>query len=479
MQKRGKYLGLKSQDEMFRSLTGNPLILNELPAEDIKDRETINDLVTTTYGSDVTSLDATPRCKCGALNDAFLLGHLCVQCNTRVDHDYTRDLEPSVWISAPDGIEGLFTPIAFELFSRRLRSKSWNGLEWLCNTNYKKPDSTNNKALEILRIIDRLGMQRGLNETIRDYDKLVELCCQLSSKAVSAKYAEDFEEILLANKDKLLTRYLPMPSKVAFVLEKTALGDWTDKPFRHAMEAIRTVNNLEHEQGDLKRIGNRLTAVMTHLNAYYNEVLGDPLCKKEGWFRQTVYGTRMNFTLRSVITSRSDTHHYEEIQIPYTQACVLFKVHLLNRLINLHGFNYRDAYEYIEANQIKVDKFLWDEIMALIQSTPNGEGFWVTITRYPTLSRGSTQAGRITGLTDSAVTMSVLIIKAPNADFDGDNISSALYMCEQDRKAIEYLRPHYSIHRYSSPWRLNKHISFPDNTVGVLSNWIMDEDINY
>lgn len=416
MSSKGIYLSLAQPDELFENLTYPPIILNQLPAKAIEDRAAIDALVTTTYGSEVTSLDAPPSCRCNRLNGSDKLGDLCPQCGSRVEKDFTREIEPSVWIAAPDDIDGLFTPIAFEIFSRRLTSKSWNGLEYLCNTNYKKPDMSNTRGLEIVRRIEKLNMQRGLNETMRNFDLLIELFISLVSTYGNPQLADDTLRFIAENRDKLICRYIPLPSKIAFVLEKTSLGDWTDKPFRHAMECVRIVSNLDREQGDVKRIGNRLTSMMSSLNAYYGEAFGDPFCRKEGWLRQAVYGSRLNFSWRSVITSRTDTHHYEEIQIPYSQACVMFKVHLLNRLIKRHKMSFKKAFGYIEAHSAKRDEFLWNEIMALIKATPGGRGFWSTFTRYPTLSRGSTQALRIVGLTEGASTLSVLAVKTANAD---------------------------------------------------------------
>ena len=49
-------------------------------------------------------------------------------------------------------------------------------------------------------------------------------------------------------------------------------------------------------------------------------------------------------------------------------------------------------------------------------------------------------------------------------------------LCKEDADAIETLRPHYGIHNHSKPGKLNKNIGMPDVSIGVLSNWIWEED---
>ena len=57
------------------------------------------------------------------------------------------------------------------------------------------------------------------------------------------------------------------------------------------------------------------------------------------------------------------------------------------------------------------------------------------------------------------------------------NLTMLLDKKIQDRAA--YLRPHYGIHSLSSLATFNNSVCLPDVTIGVLSNFINNEEIYY
>ena len=464
-------------DKAFYDLKERPVILNHLPAETIKDREAIDSLVYTEYTKDVNSLDGAPTCSCGTTNTQ--LGDLCPFCNTRVEYQHMRTIQPSVWIESPECVETLFTPFAWESFHSALSAGKWSGLDYYTNTMYRKPDPSHSKALDIVRRGEKFGLERGYNNIVRNYDTLVEFAAHLihlKGGNNSRIKAERFQRLFMEYKHLFLCHHLPLPSKIAFVLDKSSLSDWTDGAFKHAMECVRTISGLEREATDERRIANRISAMQTSLMELNKETTGESFGRKPGWLRQTTFGSRINHSWRTVITSKAGVHHYEEIDIPYSQACVIFKVHLMNRLVHLHAMSLRQAHEYIESHTAEIDPFLMGELRALIKSTPKAEGYWATFTRYPTLSRGSTQAFRIVDFSERGSRLSPMTIKQQNADFDGDNQSGGLCNSLKDAKAIETLRPHYGIHDYSKPFSINNAMVLPDVTVGVISNWVEKED---
>jgi len=470
-----KTLSLVNPDRLFQALPFKPVILNDFDLSTKLNQETLENLILTTYGKDEVTLNSVPTCGCGYLANSTFVGMTCPKCNQTVDYDYTRPIESNLWIRAPEGIHGMFTPIVWEMLSSALTVKqqgSWSGIEYLCNTNYRAPEPTNSQAIRLKNQIDDMGLRRGLNETIEDFDRVIDLIDKrLRGRNTHKEYITFFHRY----RNELTCKYLPIPNKIAFVIEKTAMGDYSDSSLRHAREAIFKVIELRDES-DLRRIGNKLTQVSVNLADYYTHILKEILASKSGWFRSSIYGSRVAFSFRTTITSRTDRHHYEELTIPYSEGCVLFRVHLINRLMNKHGYSEKDAYDYIIKHSAKIDSFLWDELHQLVKETPNGEGFWVTFTRYPTLAYGSTQLFRITGFSRNSSEISVLAIAAPNADFDGDQMSGCLIPSGVEREMVENLRPHYGIHNPASPGKLNKNIQLPDATVGTIHNWIEEED---
>jgi len=49
-------------------------------------------------------------------------------------------------------------------------------------------------------------------------------------------------------------------------------------------------------------------------------------------------------------------------------------------------------------------------------------------------------------------------------------------LSKQQHDAFEYYRPHYGIHSYTDPGEFNGASSLPEVDVGVLANWLEEED---
>lgn len=400
-----------SPDKDFMNLKTDPILLTSLPAETMADRAAIQELIVTNYGKDADTLDTVASCGCGETSGNHRVGDTCLACNGKVREQHTLSSESLVWIECPEVAGQFFTPLAWEMFSSALtpnpKKSDWNGLAYICKLNYKPAPPENERAVKLQRTLDSLGF-RGLNQVMENLPLLLEV---IKQEGRNIKY---LGELIDRYKDDLTCKYLPLPTKTAFVLQKTSLGDFTDPSLKSAMEAIQHIVALSNESKP-NRIINRCVSIMEELRNYYDSVYS-VIGKKPQWFRKVIYGTRLNWAWRTVITSLYGTHHYEEIKIPYSQACVLFKVHLTNRLVTRHDMSMREANEYIDRHTAQIDPFLLAQLNELVAETPNGQGFWCTLTRYPTLSRGSTQLLRITGFTNSSTELSVLVLVAPNSD---------------------------------------------------------------
>lgn len=471
---KGRSIAFQNPDIAFANLTGEPVILNHLPARTLADREAIDNHVMTIYGKDTQSLDSLPTCRCGKLTGSINLGAICQEptCKTRVDFDHTREIEASVWIECPEVIHGMFSPAAYNMLSTIFESKSWNGFEWLCKTTYRAPEPTNKSAVRIMNILINSGIPRGLNNVIMNLPKVLDIASELYASSKGS--LEDIHDVFRITRNDLTCKHIAIPSKIALVIENTALGSWRDKSIRYAMEAVRMTAYLEEEDASPNKIGNALTTIMANLRLYWKEAFGKPFGAKPGMLRKANFGSRKDYTLRAVVTSITGVHDYRAMNIPYAQACVVFRNHLMNILINKEGMSHRDADEYIDAKTALRDPEMEARLDSLLRSKDGGYNFSMTATRYPTLSRGSTQKLFIGGISDK-LEISILVIKASNCDFDGDELTCTILLSDLEERLFQPLEPHHDVHNFASPYSLNNHMVLPDATVGNISNWLEEE----
>jgi hypothetical protein len=407
-----KNIRVLDHDEHFRSLNFPPIILNDIPARTKEEREALNNIIMTTYDNTDT-LESVPSCACGALSYGHNLGAMCSSCGTRVETPTDRKIEATVWIRSPEGIVSLVNPVLWLVLGKILTKSHYNVLYWFCNPYAEDPPHNNKAAIQLIRRFLNSGIPRGLNSFIVNFDQLVPIFLAAVPLASNRPHLESF---ISENKDKFFPQHLPVPSKVAFVLEKTSTGSYADINIRDPINACLTVTSLDSGTlSNVKRLESRMSSVINDLSNYYKHMFGDPFSAKAGLLRKTVFGSRMGYSFRCVITSAHGVHDYEQIKIPYSQAVTLLKAHLLNKLHKLE-YNERDAKAYIAQHTKERDPLLLRLLYELIAEAPGGKGIRCLWIRYPTLTRGSIQSLHISDISEMSASLSILALNGATAD---------------------------------------------------------------
>lgn len=428
-----KTLVMISQDDLAAYMDRPPTIINDLPLDTATDRQILQDLLVTTYNSSDV-LSSVPRCNCGHLTKMYDKGAICPKCNTEVASPVTREIESDLWIAAPTGITALITPLAWIMLSKHVSPKGYNCIEWLCNPAKPWPDADNKRATQIITRLAALGLPRGLNNFYKHFDDYM---VPFLKVAVRNQQRVELTEFINTYRDNIFTKHIPLPSKIAFVVENTNVGTYYDKTIDYAIEAAFTAANTSGEK-DIRKLQSRCTTVMSLLGKYYLTVLGKPISGKPGWLRRVVYGNRLNFSWRNIITSYHEPHDYGKSLEPYAEVLTMLQPMVIPKLMNEHGMSFKDAHDYVETHATDFDPLLWAVLEQLIDATepdkfpnpaaeglpsplktiphPKGGGIGAIKIRYPTLARGSCQYIKIVGLTRAETKFSVLILKAPNAD---------------------------------------------------------------
>jgi len=413
------YLKLVDHEALFQRAVNNPVIVNNFDLQNQSDLKELNDLIYTTYSED--SLEILPRCNCGEISGEYNLEVTCSICGTQCLSVTERPLESILWLTPPTGIDALINPEVWIILSKRFLDGGVNVLEWLTNPKLVVPEDK--KPLSIKKL-EHLKITRGLNYFYRNFDYIIDLL--INGKVIKkGRLRERLEllEFIKENRHAIFSQHLPFPSKLVFVTEKTSMGPYADPTMTSAIDAIRTISGIENSTVPLtERMKEaRVINALMQLADYYENFFSKSLGPKEGWFRKHIYGTRGPFTFRAVITSISEPHHREELHLPWSLSVMLFKIHLMNKL--LHGAPHRkcmtpnQALKLLYEGTAQYDPLIDELFHELINEAPN-QRIPCLFQRNPSLTRGSIQTLGISKIkTDpeiNTVSVSTLILKAWN-----------------------------------------------------------------
>ncbi|MBE0438164.1 MAG: hypothetical protein IBX57_00155 [Gammaproteobacteria bacterium] len=415
----GVYLKLVNHDQLFSESKSQQHIVNYYDLSNKTQMDELNNIIFTSYNQD--SLEILPTCDCGALKGTYNVGLKCSDCNTECLPVTERPLESVLWITTPQGVDTLINPEVWIILQKKFMDGGVNVLEWLTNPRYRVSEEREPVSIKKLK---QRNVGRGLNHFYQNFDSLMKLL--IDDKIIKLGNQQDRDDLKLflkENREAIFSKYIPIPSKMAFITESSAMGTYADPNMLPAIDAVRTISSIEN---GVKSLNDKTREVRTvqaiqKLAEYYETFYGKPIGHKSGWFRKHIYGSRTHFSFRAVIASLTDPHDYDEVHLPWGMAVMFLSIHLISKLLK-RGFTPNEAKRHIHEHTLKYDILLDELFQELIAESPY-KGLPIILQRNPSLTRGSAQQLFVTKIkTDpniNTVSVSVLILPAWNADFDG------------------------------------------------------------
>jgi hypothetical protein len=467
---------LVDHDKIFNSLQDEPIIINDLSNTTVEDRELIDHLVLTRYSSDTISV--LPRCQCGKLKNEFLIGVVCDHCHTEVQ-PVNNDLSSLVWLRKIAGTPGLFNPHFWIMLERFLFKSNFNVLRWLTDTTYNPPI----KEPRVITQIKEMGtIKRGYNNFFDNFDYIFNKIAWLKDYGTTAVAKEkrlDMIDLIEKNRHFITSNHVSLPNKILLVLENTNKGIYVDFNITELLDAIAMASDSEKTLGVTSRtIENRAAKIMFKLSKFYESYYHKFWNKKTGLFRKHVFGSRTHFSFRSVITSITEPHKYDEIKCPWGIGLTAFRPHVVNKLLK-HGYTLSNAIELIYTHVYKYHPLL-DQILQELLAEANGR-ICVLLQRNPSLLQGSAQRVYIsefkTDPRDTTIGMSILIVPAPNADFDGDELNVSIALDKKMEDMWYPLAPHFNVLGVTEVGDITGNVWIPKPVVGTMSNWLTGDNI--
>lgn len=341
---------------MFSQLREPPLIVNDLLNSTDDEKNKVRELITTKYSSDMLSV--LPTCQCGETSGEYSIGVKCPICNTTVHSVIDENIEPLLWFRAPKGVHALINPIIWIMLKNRFKKSGFSIIQWVCDTTYR-PTVRQPKIIDDLLY---LGIQRGYNNFIENFDKIIEVLFNLKDFKVKRTKIDYLYLLIKENRDKIFSNYLPLPNRSLLIIEKTNLGIYVDRTVLGAIDAIDMVVNIDSELLDLSvRVKeNRTVKSIAKLSEFQEGFIKTNLSGKPGVYRKHTFGSRTHFSFRTVVTSLTGDHKYDEIHIPWGVGITAFRTHLMNKLLR-RGMSHNSAVGFLYGHVEKYSPML-DEI---------------------------------------------------------------------------------------------------------------------
>ena len=420
----GISLELEDFTELFNKAKHIPIIINDFSESSEADSETFNKLIYTKYATHASDLLSNlPTCECSSVVGEHNLGVICKNCRTKVTSPVDHDLEPLLWMRAPNGIRALINPIVWTMINEKFTRSGYEIIKWLTDTTYKPQV----KTPVIMDAVMGLGIPRGYNNFVDNFDVIIDALFDLKGFKLKKGILDPLQVLLREQRNCVFSHYLPLPNRALLVIEETNVGTYVDPIVTGAIDAIRIMVGIDSDLSshNARTKENRTVKTIAQLSNFYDDLSRTTLAKKEGIFRKHIFGTRSHFSFRGVISSRTDKHNYDEIEIPWGIGVSVFRIHLANKL-ERRGFAPNEAISFLNEHAQKYHPLLDELFNILINESPN-QKISCVIQRNPSLERGSAQAMFITKVkTDPlipTISLSILCVKGFNADFDGEFIA--------------------------------------------------------
>lgn len=465
---------LKNYDELYHRTTSDKVLLNDRNSLLSEEKEALDNLIMRNYADD--SLSLVPSCGCGAVTGAYYVGDICEVCGTAVTSSIDDGLAFLVWLKQPEGVAPFVSPIVMSILMNRYKITKPNiSLIRYILTPGSVVLSRRSKNYSQLERLDMLlsshGISKGYNSFVEHFFTIIQIL-EMHFMKVKKKEKEEFLAFLESNRSNIFSQYLPFPNRVIFAIDSNELGSYIDKSLIDALNAYRRVTGIDLHTRTSAIKQSYVAKTLMDLAVFYKNYMTESFFKKPGLIRKHVSCAKSHFTGRAVITSITTPHQYDEVHLPWSLSCTLFREHILNRL-RLRGFSYKKAVNHlIHHNKI------WCPILAeifeeIIESS--GEGVDLMVNRNPSLHRGSIQSLRLTrvkqDVDDNTMSLSYLIGKSFNMDFDGDMLNFTLVLTKRAREGLENFRPHHNVLSIEAPNEFSGALSLPKTIVSTLANW--------
>lgn len=388
------------------------------------------------YGGE---LNFIATCECGEVSGNINIGAVCKSCKTEVKSQIelgSGEIPHSTWITFPDSVPGVLHPVFYNILSAWLscgQGKQNNYIDIILDPKRILPSN-----------LEGVITGRGFKYFYENFDKIMLYFFNnppaKGPKAKSKARAKRIKLFVKKYRKLAFVQYLPALSSVLHPVtapDNSGKRKYADKGSQYILEAVHILSYLRYYPNKTKRFGEFDHKCMLAYRAYITyiaDITKDRLSSKKSLLRKHLFGMRFHWSFRALIVPSVGVHRYDELEFPWVVAVNLLRVHIIGRLINNYNHSPHEAINRQMMARAMYDPII-DEIMNdFIKESP-WPGLPVILGRNPSIRRGALQLRFITKIKtsvyDKTIGLSVLALRAYNADFDGDELHGVLLLENQ------------------------------------------------
>lgn len=411
--------------------------------------------------------DLEYACKCGKIHGRITEGMLCTDCNTRV---YAKQaiISRMGWIDLGD--HKVINPrfmgfIQSYIGSSRLKRYLYDRIEIDVDGNVKLTEEDPNKKVKD-PLPECVGM--GVTDFIANFDSILEVYHGIRKEEKQEIYyfLRKYRNLLFISK---IPVYSPRLRPVVIIGDKV-ISDQVNQFYQQIIKLVAGLKSLGRDRTPLSEIPyvNKIQEILEEVD---NSVIL-ALNGKKGLIRNTVLGSRLNFSTRCVITPLPVGTEVDEIHIPYVVGLELFKLEILNYFRTKYSISYFDAMVRFAKSINTFD----EDVYNFLNDRIGEEGRPVLLNRNPTISIGSILRMRITHIkrdtTDKTMSIRNNVLKFLNGDYDGDVLNLFLILMDKYDQSFKKLSPQNLLFSFDDG-KFNSNLGFSKDYLLGLQTLIM------
>ena len=459
---------LISADKLYYE-TAHKIVANEIPQFD--NDGVLNDSMMKTQNGDTLSM--LPSCRCQYCTGVSYVGFVCPKCGTTVISP-DEETGPAIWLRQLSPDIPFISPEYWTLLTNMLGNKE-DWLWWLCDSRDTAPLPPTKAHIWYIHQHIMNG-RKSYALLINKIPAILEYLLTSSKyKGVDEQESLTILKHMWSNPDICLSRHIPTVNKNIFVKEVKPSGNYMSFTLSNSLSIVRDwIKASNNPKVDIEWV---TAKAISGISALYYDYMSKYAAKKPGIFRKNIFGWRSSFTSRGVITPITGKHAHYELHMPWAMSVSLFRLHIINKLINKHNKKLNDALYLVNSAIKTYIPIIHDILVELIAESPFKQGIPVTFQRNPSQLQGSVLfmfISRIkTDISDNTIGLPPSVAKWPNADFDGDEMNLSLLLDMKLAELAEVFNAYYSIPDVTSkPYTVASGLTLNGPSNATVREWL-------
>ena len=353
------------------------------------------------------------KCECGAYKGEFFKGKLCPNCSTEVKFTEPM-LQRTGWIDL--GEKYVISPLFYRFLEKLSRKKMLQNM-----LDYEAVlDIDGNVANQGDEDDKNPYKNIGLDSFRENFDEIL----QFLYDNATTKSKDELMSLLSNNRDKIFINRMPVYTttlRPALMIKDTLKFDEVNNFYNLI---IRNSNLIKTEvDNDIVNLP-LLFTIQVEANKIFDKVL-ENIKGKDGFIRNNMVGSRINFSSRNVITPLPKNYKLDDVVLPYLTFLELYKFHIINILGKVKNISIVKATNIWYESTTKFSKEVYSIMEDILKKTKGG--CKILLNRNPTIAIGSILCLNIAGVksdyTDLTLGVNNVILSLLNGDYDGDTLN--------------------------------------------------------